>query len=204
MDARIVAMWRPNEAVEEDVSDLPGIDPQSKRRRSRRRAWRDGLADQTAVRNVEDVRAYRAFERALIRSIDPRTAMELALVHRLANLLWRLRRASAIETGFFEMQANFCSRDGRIWPADNRELSNPQVVPMAITKSPDRTDHTSRLSTIENRDQHRCVRRSNQARSPEPSPNDSCALTRACLTAWAGTKRDCGVKQRKQFGLLTL
>ena len=34
------AMWRPNEPVEEDVSDLPGIDPQSKRRR----AWRDGLA----------------------------------------------------------------------------------------------------------------------------------------------------------------
>jgi hypothetical protein len=29
-------------------------------------------------------------------------------------------------------------------------------------------------------------------------------LTRACLTAWAGTKRDCGVKRRKQFGLLTL
>jgi hypothetical protein len=95
-------MWGPNEAVEEDVSDLPGIDPQSKRRRSRRRAWRDGLAEQTVVRTLEDVRSYRAFERALIRSIDPRTAIELALVHRLANLLWRLRRASEIETGLFE------------------------------------------------------------------------------------------------------
>jgi hypothetical protein len=30
--------------------------------------------------------------------------LELALVHRLASLLWRLRRASAIETGLFEMQ----------------------------------------------------------------------------------------------------
>src|SRR5262249_56745568 len=47
-------------------------------------------------------RSYRAFERALIPSIDPRTAIELALVHRLANLLWRLRRASTIETGLFE------------------------------------------------------------------------------------------------------
>jgi len=102
-----MTMWRPNELAEEDVSDLPGIDPYSKRRRSRRRAWRDGLADQTVVRNVEDIRDYRAFERLLIRSIDPRTAIELALIHRLANLLWRLRRASAIETGLFEVQGEF-------------------------------------------------------------------------------------------------
>src|SRR5215471_7337691 len=94
-------MW-PNEPVEEDISDVPDIGPQSKRRPSRRRVWREGLADQTVVRTLEDVRSYRAFERALIRSIDPRTAIELALVHRLANLLWRLRRASTIETGLFE------------------------------------------------------------------------------------------------------
>jgi hypothetical protein len=97
-------MWRSNQPVEEDVSDLPGIDPQSKRRRSRRHAWRDGLADQTVVQNFEDVRAYRAFERTLIGSIDPRSVIDLALVHRLASLLWRLRRASAIETGLFEIQ----------------------------------------------------------------------------------------------------
>jgi hypothetical protein len=30
--------------------------------------------------------------------------IELALIHRLASLLWRLRRASAIETGLFELQ----------------------------------------------------------------------------------------------------
>src|SRR5262245_64899618 len=97
-----MTMWRPNEPAEEDISDLPGIDPHSKRRRSRRRAWRDGLADQTVVSSLEDVRSYRAFERVLIRSIDPRTAIELALVHRLANLLWRLRRASTIGTGLCE------------------------------------------------------------------------------------------------------
>src|SRR5215467_9621759 len=97
------AMWRPNEPAEEDVSDLPGIDPHSKRGRSRR-AWRDGLADQTVIKHLENVRSYRAFERALIGSVDPRSVLELALVHRLASLLWRLRHASAIETGLFEMQ----------------------------------------------------------------------------------------------------
>jgi hypothetical protein len=102
-------MWRPNEPVVEDISDLPGIDPESKRRRSRRRAWRDRLADQTVVKTLEHVRSYRAFERALIGSVDPQSALELALAHRLASLLWRLRRASAIETGLFEIQGELLS-----------------------------------------------------------------------------------------------
>jgi hypothetical protein len=106
-------MWRPNEAAEEDVSDLPGIDPHSKRRRSRRRAWRDGLADQTVIKTLEHVRSYRAFERALIGSVDPRSVIELALVHRLASLFWRLRRASAIETGLFEIQGEPLSARGQ-------------------------------------------------------------------------------------------
>jgi hypothetical protein len=48
-------------------------------------------------------------ERALIASVDPRSLLELALVHRLASLLWRLRRACAIETGLFEMQGELLS-----------------------------------------------------------------------------------------------
>ena len=102
-------MWRPNEPVEEDGANLVGIDPQSKRRRSRRRAWLEGLADQTVIQVLEDVRSYRAFERTLVGSVDPRSVIELALVHRLASLLWRLRRACAIETGLFEMQGELLS-----------------------------------------------------------------------------------------------
>ena len=96
-------MWRPNESTDGDVSDPAGIDPGSKRR-SRRQASRAGLADQTVIRALENVRSYRAFERSLIGSVDPRSVLELTLVHRLASLLWRLRRASAIETGLFEIQ----------------------------------------------------------------------------------------------------
>jgi hypothetical protein len=98
-----MTMWRDSEAAEEDVSDISDIDWQNERRRSRR-AWRGGLADQTVVRQLEDIRSYRVFERALVGSVDPRSVLELALAHRLASLLWRLRRASAIETGLFEIQ----------------------------------------------------------------------------------------------------
>src|SRR5262249_35020327 len=98
------AMWKPNESIGDDASGTRGVDPQSKRRRSRRRAWHEGVANQTVVNNLEDVRSYRAFERALIGSVDPRSALELALGHRLASLLWRLHRANAIEMGLFEIQ----------------------------------------------------------------------------------------------------
>jgi hypothetical protein len=102
----------------EDISDLPGNGPQNKSRRSRRRAWRDGLADQTVIKALEHVRSYRAFERALIASVDPRSVLELALAHRLASLLWRLRRASAIETGLFQIQGEPLSARGRTRPAE--------------------------------------------------------------------------------------
>jgi hypothetical protein len=100
-------MWRSNEGVEDDISDVPGIDSQNKCRRARRRAWRDGLSGQTVVKTFENVRSYGAFEGALVGSVDPRSVLELALVHRLASLLWRLRRASAIEIGLFNIQAEF-------------------------------------------------------------------------------------------------
>jgi hypothetical protein len=101
-----MTMWGPHAGFGEDISKPVAVDPPCKRRRSRRRAWRDGLSDQTVVTNFEDVRAYRAFERVVIGSVDPRSAIELELAHRLASLMWRLRRASAIETGLFEIQGD--------------------------------------------------------------------------------------------------
>jgi hypothetical protein len=198
-------MWRPNEPVEEDGSNLRGIDPQGKRRRSRRRAWRDGLTDQTVVQVLEDVRSYRAFERTLVGSIDPRSVIELELVHRLASLLWRLRRASAIETGLFDSRAKFCLHASRTRPANpTRGRSKLPPGPMAIAKALARTDDTIRRPATKNRCRRRpCARRSHHGRSPAPSPNASCAfpiLTQPCLIAWAATKRDYGVRQRKRFG----
>ena len=137
-----MTMWRPTKPAEEDVSDHPGIDPQSKRRRSRRRAWRDGLADQTVVQALEDVRSYRAFERTLIGSVDPRSVIELALVHRLASLLWRLRRACAIETGLFEIQGEFL-------PARRQ---NPSRGPRQLGPTPTRANGHSKSPGSNGRD----------------------------------------------------
>ena len=42
---------------------------------------------------------------AVTADYDAQTAVERELVLRLASLLWRLRRATAIESGLFEFQA---------------------------------------------------------------------------------------------------
>jgi hypothetical protein len=75
------------------------------RRRSRRNAVRHGLCAETVVAMVEDVQDYRGFEAAVIADYDARTAVERELVLRLASLLWRLRRATAIEIDLLRIQA---------------------------------------------------------------------------------------------------
>jgi hypothetical protein len=100
-----MTIWRPIERAEDEVSDVPDADTLGRRRRSRRSAWRDGLAPQTVIETLEDVKSYRSFERTIIASFSPRSVIELELVYRLASLFWRLRRACAIEAGLFQIQS---------------------------------------------------------------------------------------------------
>jgi hypothetical protein len=50
--------------------------------------------------------SYKAFEAVIIADYDAQSAVERELVLRLASVLWRLRRATTMETGLFEIQAN--------------------------------------------------------------------------------------------------
>ena len=73
--------------------------------RSRRNAVRHGLTAETVIDALESAEDYAAFELAITSDYDVRTAVERELVLRLVSLLWRLRRATAIETGLFKIQA---------------------------------------------------------------------------------------------------
>ena len=75
------------------------------KRRSRQNAVRHGLTAETVIDALEDVEDYAAFEMAVTADYDPQSAVERELVLRLASLLWRLRRATAIESGLFKIQA---------------------------------------------------------------------------------------------------
>jgi hypothetical protein len=75
------------------------------KRKSRRNALRHGLTAETVIDCLEDADDYAAFENAVIADFDAQSAVERELVLRLASLLWRLRRATAIEAGLFSEQA---------------------------------------------------------------------------------------------------
>jgi hypothetical protein len=77
------------------------ITPEGKER-SRRNAVRHGLTAETVIAALEDCEDYQAFEAAVISDYDAESAVERELVLRLASVLWRLRRATGIETALFE------------------------------------------------------------------------------------------------------
>src|SRR6201987_1503154 len=75
------------------------------KRRSRQNAIRHGLTAETVIDALEDAEDYAAFEMAVTADHDAQSAVERELVLRLASLLWRLRRATAIESVLFKIQA---------------------------------------------------------------------------------------------------
>src|SRR5262249_60302171 len=72
---------------------------------SRRNAVRHGLTAETVITALEDAEDYQAFEAAMTADYDAQSTVERELVLRLASILWRLRRATTIETGLFKIQA---------------------------------------------------------------------------------------------------
>jgi hypothetical protein len=63
---------------------------------------RHGLIAETVIATLEDAEDYQAFEAAVIADHDAESAVEREPVLRLASVLWRLRRATGIETAMFE------------------------------------------------------------------------------------------------------
>jgi hypothetical protein len=104
---------------------------------SRCNSVRRGLTAETVIGALEDAEDYKAFEVAIIADYDAQSAVERELVLRLASLLWRLRRATTIETGLFEIEAQHLSEAGRshhVNPASREVVRalfgpHPSVIP---------------------------------------------------------------------------
>jgi hypothetical protein len=93
------------EANRRNALNSTGPRTEAGKRQSRRNAVRHGLTAETAIGLLEDAEDYRQFEAAVIADYDAQSAVERELVLRLASVLWRLRRATTMETGLFEIQA---------------------------------------------------------------------------------------------------
>jgi hypothetical protein len=97
--------FRQIEANRRNALRSTGPKTEDGKRRSRQNAVRHGLTSETVIAALEDIEDYQAFEAAVIADYDARTAVERELVLRLASLLWRIRRATAIETDLLQIQA---------------------------------------------------------------------------------------------------
>jgi hypothetical protein len=95
--------------------------------RSRLNAVRHGLTAETVVPNFENSEDYKAFEATIIADYCAETAVARELVLRLASLLWRLRRATAIETQLFAIQADLPSSGGGCQRVDPAEVARGNV-----------------------------------------------------------------------------
>src|SRR5580698_6364756 len=95
------------------------------KQRSRCNAVRHGLTAETVISALEDTEDYKAFEAAIAADYDAQSAVERELVLRLASLLWRLRRATTMETGLFEIQAD---RLGEFTQARQTSSASQEIV----------------------------------------------------------------------------
>jgi hypothetical protein len=97
--------FRQIEANRRNAQKSTGPKTESGKQRASQNAVRHGLTGETVIKLLEDPDDYHAFEMAVTADYDPDSAVERELVLRLASLLWRLRRATSIETGLLQVQA---------------------------------------------------------------------------------------------------
>ena len=122
----LVRQWQANRR--NAAKSTGPITPEGKEH-SRCNAVRHGLTAETVIGALEDAEDYKAFEAAIIADYDAQSAVERELVLRLASALWRLRRATAMETGLFEIEAEHLSRPGiaQLQPPARRGLCLVQI-----------------------------------------------------------------------------
>jgi hypothetical protein len=95
------------------------------------------LTAETVIGALEAGEDYRAFEAAITADYDAQSAVERELVLRLASVLWRLRRATTMETGLFEIQAGHLQdhRQNRQLFLDSRDVIHSLFQPDSNVKA---------------------------------------------------------------------
>jgi hypothetical protein len=97
--------YRQIEANRRNAIKSTGPKTEAGKQVSRCNAIRHGLTAETVIGALEDFDDYKGFEAAITADYDAQSAVERELVLRLTSLLWRLRRATTMETGLFEIYA---------------------------------------------------------------------------------------------------
>jgi hypothetical protein len=163
--------FRQIEANRRNARKSTGPVTEEGKQRSRCNAVRHGLTAETVIGALEDAEDYKAFEAAIVADYDAQSAVERELVLRLASLLWRLRRATTMETGLFEMQADQLRefRQARQIHPESRKIVYAMFARAdQMDADPDRASHGITTGT-------------ETAPSSEPQPVDTAADLARCF-----------------------
>src|ERR1700733_6089686 len=136
--------FRQIEANRRNAVKSTGLITEEGKQRSRCNAVRHGLTAETVIGALEDAEDYKAFEAAVIADYDAQSAVERELVLRLASLLWRLRRATTMETGLLEIQADHLHefrQDGETQPQSQEIIYAKSRWANSVDADFDRTPH---------------------------------------------------------------
>ena len=139
--------YRQIEANRRNALKSTGPKTNAGKQASRCNAVRHGLTAETVLSALEDAEDYKAFEAAIIADYDAQSAVERELVLRLASILWRLRRATTMETGLFDIQAQQL-QDYR----QNRQLlsNSREVIHTVLRPAESASGATASLSALSN------------------------------------------------------
>jgi hypothetical protein len=142
--------YRQIEANRHNALKSTGPRTDAGKERSRRNAVRHGLTAETVIGLLEDAEDYRQFEATVIGDYDAQSAVERELVLRLASLLWRLRRATTMETGLFEIQAEHLReyRQHRRLLMDSRDTVQALFRPAGSVSSHTASDNHGNIESV--------------------------------------------------------
>lgn len=177
--------FRQIEANRRNAAKSTGPITQEGKQRSRRNAIRHGLTAETVIGALEDAEDYKAFEAAIVADYDAQSAVERELVLRLASLLWRLRRATTMETGLFEIEANHPGgfRQGRPIRPAGPEIVSAMFEPgasVSFDRDPASHDTTNAMQSGQN-----CRPKSVEAAVDPAADLARCFLRLASLPSYA-------------------
>jgi hypothetical protein len=153
--------FRQIEANRRNAIKSTGPTTEEGKHRSRQNAVQHGLCAETVVEIVEDIDDYRSFEAAIIADYDARTAVERELVLRLVSLLWRLRRATAIETDLLRIQAEIV-RDRRQNQAEKASNNRTSHL-LAAVDDAQRNENQSKTWRADRFDHHEAIQPASQS-----------------------------------------
>jgi hypothetical protein len=137
--------YRQIEANRRNALKSTGPKTEAGKQVSRCNAVRHGLTAETVLSALEDAEDYKAFEAAITADYDAQSAVERELVLRLASILWRLRRATTMETGLFEIQVQQL-HDYR----QNRQLlsHSSEIIPTMFRRAESASGDAASLSAV--------------------------------------------------------